>query len=230
MIRVYFITGANRGIGLEMTKQLLEKGNKVVATARDPKKANELNQLATEFSLQLKIIPLDVADQASVDRLPSLLKDYRFIDVLINNAGMYEDRSSFASLDFGDLIQAFNTNTLGAMRVTRSLMSYLMGAEMGKVIHISSQMGSIKDNSSGGSYSYRMSKAALNMFNKSFSVDYPELISVVMHPGWVQTDMGGANARTPVQESVQGLLNYIEVFTERDSGCFVDFRGKSIEW
>ena len=116
------------------------------------------------------------------------------------------------------------------MRVTRALLPNLRMAKAPKVINITSRMGSIDDNTSGGYYGYRMSKTALNMFNSSFSREFKDILAVVMHPGWVKTDMGGPSAPTEIYDSVKGLLSVINSLSLKDSGRFVDFRGEGIKW
>ena len=138
--------------------------------------------------------------------------------------------SPFAELATKDLVKMFDVNAVGAVRVTQSLLPALLKSERPIVANISSKMGSISDNTGGGHYGYRMSKAAMNMFNKSLAVDFPKLIAVCFHPGWVQTEMGGKAAPTSVGESVSGLGELIDKLEPKHSGRFFDFNGEELPW
>jgi NAD(P)-dependent dehydrogenase (short-subunit alcohol dehydrogenase family) len=152
------------------------------------------------------------------------------VDVLINNAGVKGKRQPLAELDFEDAIRTIDTNALGAVRVTRALLPNLFRGEGKRVAHISSGLGSIADNTTGDAYAYRMSKAALNMASRSMAVDLrgEGIISVVLNPGWVKTDMGGPSAPTEVEESVRRMLGIINGLTLEQSGSFIDYRGHTI--
>lgn len=228
MGRTYLVTGANRGIGLEFARQILDGGDEVIATARKPEEAKQLKELTCDA---LTILPLDVTSQESVDGLAKSVAS-RTIDVLINNAGISNWSENIASLDIGDVQRVFEVNVKGPIRVTKAVLPMLMKGNDPVIAHITSKMGSIEDNSSGGSYSYRISKAALNMFNKSLSQDdhTSGVTCVVLHPGWVQTDMGGSNARITPSESVAGLLKVIRGLKTGDSGKFYDYAGEEIPW
>lgn len=219
------ITGANRGIGLEYARQFAEKGYQVVGTARDPSDAKELAAVAD------RVEQLDVTDAASVAALATRLRDVP-IDLLVNNAGIF-DRSDVTvdKVDFGMMEQTFAVNTLGPLRVTQALLPNLRAGKRRTVVNMSSHLGSI-EKSNGRWYAYRASKAALNQINKILSVELaPEgFICVVLHPGWVRTDLGGANATYSPQESVGGLLAVIEKLGPADNGRFYDFQGKPIPW
>ncbi|GAC1351502.1 MAG: SDR family oxidoreductase [Polyangiales bacterium] len=155
------------------------------------------------------------------------------VDLLINNAGVMGKRTqSLEDLDLDDVMKTFSINALGAIRVSRALLPRIRESDTRKIAHVTSQMGSIGDNSSGGAYAYRMSKAALNMASKSMAVDLRQekVMSVVLNPGWVKTDMGGDQAPTSLSDSVRGMLRVIDSITLEKSGEFFDFRGTSIEW
>lgn len=225
------ITGANRGIGLELTRQSLEAGNRVSATARDPQSAKELQGLAQKHQSQLKVFACDVTDDTQVIRLKLDLKAQGAIDVLINNAGMYaQEENDFSALDLKKVEQTLETNTLAPMRITQALFTLLEKSKKPKLACISSLMGSIADNTSGGSYGYRMSKTALNMFLKTFAVNHPQIVTLALHPGWVQTRMGGSSAPTTSEESARGLLKVIHSAEVAQSGRFFDFEGDEIPW
>ncbi len=152
------------------------------------------------------------------------------IDVLINNAGIYGRAHGLEALELKQVEEVLLTNAVAPMRVTRALIPSLKKARQPKVVHITSLMGSIADNESGGSYGYRMSKAALNMFSKTLSVDFPEFISLVIHPGWVKTDMGGKDAPLEIRDSARGILTVIEKSTPQHSGRFFDYEGEELPW
>ena len=219
------VTGANRGLGLEFTRQLQAKGYKVIATARNPMKAAELKATGA------RVEQLDVASQASVDALAKGLKGVP-IDILINNAGMaIREDSSLDTLDFDAMERTFQVNSLGPLRVTQALLPNLEAGREKIIINITSRLGSI-ELSTGGLYSYRTSKTALNQINKIMSVELAPrgFTSVVLHPGWVQTDMGGAGATLTIPESITGMLTVIDGLTIEKSGKFYDFSGEELPW
>ncbi len=219
------ITGANRGIGLQIARHMSQRGDRVVATARNPDAADELR------SLDVRVEPLDVTNADQVAELAAALQPGAF-DVLLNNAGVGVRGQPLGNLDFDKMLRFFDTNAVGAMRVTEALLPHLRRGKARKVMHLTSLMGSISDNTSGGSYAYRASKAALNMLNRSLSIDLAEegFICAVLHPGWVQTNMGGAAAPTPVRESAAGLVHLIDGLGHDDNGGFFDFTGKELPW
>jgi NAD(P)-dependent dehydrogenase (short-subunit alcohol dehydrogenase family) len=230
MKKTYIITGTSRGIGLELTQQLLKAGNSVYALARDPEKSKPLTSLKTQFSDQIRIYAVDVKSDEQIAAFTKELGKNTPVDVLINNAGMYGEGADLKDISFDTTMDTFLTNTIAPMRVTRALLPNLEKSQNPKVVHITSLMGSIHDNSSGGYYGYRMSKAALNMFSKSFSIDFKKITSLVVHPGWVQTDMGGPDAPTQPHESAKGIISVIEKATLKDSGKFFDFEGDELPW
>ncbi len=222
MTKTVFITGAGRGIGLEFTKILLSQGHKVVATSRT---------LTPELkALPCETMGLDISSDLSDLKERAARLFPQGLDLLINNAGMLVQEDSFDKLDLNEVIKSFNVNAVGSMRVTQALLPALLKSNQAVVANVTSRMGSIDDNTSGKYYSYRMSKAALNMFNKSFSIDFPQITSVVLHPGWVQTRMGGASAPIQPADSAQSLLKIISGLTRKESGRFFDYDGKPIAW
>lgn len=219
------ITGANRGLGLEYAQQFAAKGYAVIGTARNPAKAEALSKVAD------RVEQLDVADADSVAALAKRL-DGVAIDILINNAGIFERQDvSIDAVDFEMMERTFAVNTLGPLRVTQALLPNLRAGHRKLIVSMSSQLGSI-ENSNGRWYAYRASKSALNQFNKIWSVELgPEgFTCVVVHPGWVRTDMGGPNATYGTEESVTGLVSVIEGLSKEDNGRFYDFQGKPISW
>lgn len=228
-----FVTGANRGIGLEFCQQLLHQSDvtRIVATTRDPdgEGSAALRKLAANHDGRLKLVPLDVSLDGSVKQLPSHLKSEGPFDWVINNAGVYlNPGDSFRSFDFQAFRDSFEINTLGPYKVLQAIAPLLKTGS--RIANISTLMGSLTDNTSGGSYAYRSSKAALNMLNKSFSLDHSEYISIVLHPGWVQTDMGGPNALITTRASVSGMIRVISGLTPTHSGQFLDYEGHTLPW
>jgi NAD(P)-dependent dehydrogenase (short-subunit alcohol dehydrogenase family) len=216
------ITGASRGIGAEFVRVLLAEGHEVHAVSRNPDRL-----AAASKEKNLKIHEIDLENVAGPDRLCRALEE-RKIDLLVNNAGMYAGADELAKLQMEDVRLSFEVNTLIPIRVCQALAPCF--ANGAKVAQITSLMGSIADNGSGGAYAYRMSKAALNMFNKCFAIERKDLISVVLHPGWVQTEMGGKNAPTTPRASVAGMLKVIAKLGSGDSGKFFDFEGEELPW
>ncbi len=225
------VTGANRGIGLEFVRQYLARGESVVAAAREPAKAEALRSLEKEHEGRLRVLACDVGDDASVAAFARALGDVA-VDVLVNNAGARDEWSSLEAMSTDEALRVYSINALGPVRVTRALLPNLLKSGVRKVAHLSSGMGSISDNTSGGAYAYRMSKAALNMASRSMAVDLRDrdVVSVVFNPGWVKTDMGGSSAPVAVEDSVRALIGRIDGLTLADSGTFLDWKGKSYGW
>ena len=219
------ITGANRGIGLELARQYAAAGWQVIGTARNPDSADELR------SLEIQILQLDVTDQESVDRLADALGNHS-IDVLINNAGILPMAVSITDIDMDAFNRTLAVNTVGPVRVTRALLPYLRQGTLKKIINVSSNLGSLANNTEGRFYGYRESKAALNMFTRSLAAELrtEQFICISLHPGWVQTDMGGANATLTVQDSVSGIREVVEGLKPADNGTFWSHDGTQLPW
>jgi NAD(P)-dependent dehydrogenase (short-subunit alcohol dehydrogenase family) len=223
------ITGTNRGIGLEFVRQYAQDGWHVFACCRAPENATDLQALAEAHS-NIQILSLDVADFKQIDALALHLKDEK-IDVLINNAGIYPD-SRMGDVNTDDWLDAFKVNSMAPLKMAEAFTSHIAKSQLKKIATMSSKMGSIDDNTSGGSYIYRSSKVAANMVMKSLSIDLKSFgISVVtLHPGWVLTEMGGPNALIDTKTSVSGLRRVIENLTLNTTGQFVAYDGKAINW
>ncbi len=221
----WLITGANRGIGLELARRAREEGQRLIVTARKPKEASELAALGVD------VRALDVASDESVSALARDLAGVP-IDVLVNNAGVMGRSVPFESIDTAEILRTIDINALGALRVTRALLPNLRLGRGRKVAQMTSKMGSIADNTSGGAYAYRMSKAALNMMNKSLALDLSSegFVCLVLHPGWVRTKMGGTNAPLEPSESASGLYEVIANAKSSANGSFLDWRGEQIPW
>jgi NAD(P)-dependent dehydrogenase (short-subunit alcohol dehydrogenase family) len=223
------ITGTNRGIGLEFVKQYAQDGWRVLACCRDPEHATDLQALSKVHS-NIQMLSLDVADFKQIDALALQLKEEK-IDVLINNAGIYPD-SHMGDVNAEDWLNAFKVNAMAPLKMTEAFTSHVSKSQLKKIATMSSKMGSIDDNTSGGSYIYRSSKVAGNMVMKSLSIDLkPFGIAVVtLHPGWVLTEMGGPNALIDTKTSVSGLRKVIESLTLSTTGQFIAYDGKAIKW
>lgn len=216
------ITGAGRGIGREFARQYEAGGWRVVATCRDPSK----------YDLEGEVYPLDVTDPASIAALHGELNG-EGIDLLINNAGIYGPRgAALGSIDYSAWEDVLKTNVLGPVRVAEAFADMVGRSDLKIMVFISSKMGSIGDNTSGGGYIYRSSKTALNMAVASLSVDLSGrgIICLLFHPGWVNTDMGGASAPIDAAASVAGMRAVIDRATPADSGRFFNYDGKQLPW
>lgn len=220
------VTGANRGIGLEFVKQLRARGqgHTVLATARDPDDATELRKAASE------VFQLDQTIQKSVDSLARKLEG-RAIDLLINNGAMGGGNGTIDDLDLDELDQFFKTNAVGPIRVLKALLPNLRKGSGKTVVNISTVMSSIA-NAGGGYYGYRASKAALNMLARLAAKDLEadKVMVVNLHPGWVQTRMGGEDAAISAKTSVEGMLRVIDNLTPSMRGGLYDYQGEKIPW
>lgn len=221
----YVITGTSQGIGLEFTRQVLQAGHRVLAVARPSSHLKELHELKEKYADILIIAEVDLKDERAIAKVVESASALGTVDVLINNAGIYGKNDSYQ--DFTD---SFNTNSIVPYFLTTALFAALKKSRHPKVIFISSQMGSIADNSSGGAHSYRASKAAVNMIAKGIAMDERWLTSLVFHPGWVQTRMGGGGAPVSPVDSVKGMLKIIAESDLSDSGKFQSYQGRALPW
>ncbi len=227
------VTGANRGLGLEFVKQIHAQGWRVYACCRNPSSADSLLQLAQDSGGRVTIHTLAVDNASQLSKLALELKDQP-LDLLINNAGIYSGRNGerFGMCSTDEWLKVFQVNTLAPLRVTEAFVENVAQSELKIIANITSKMGSLGDNTSGGAYMYRSSKAALNMVVKSMAHDLePQGIKVaLLHPGWVKTDMGGPNALISPQQSVAGMLKILLNLGWQDSGRFLAYDGKEIAW
>ena len=226
------ITGANRGLGLEFTRQYAADGWNVIACCRQPSLATDLDRLAGQYNT-IQVEALDIADFAQIDTLSRKLSSC-CIDVMINNAGIYGDSQAggFGQLDYQTWTKTLVINTQAPIKMAEAFLNQIKCSEKKLIVNISSLMGSIADNDSGGSILYRSSKAALNAAMKSLAIDLKnQSIGVlILHPGWVKTDMGGPNALIYAAESVSGMRVVIDGFSLQQSGGFVKYDGTSLPW
>jgi NAD(P)-dependent dehydrogenase (short-subunit alcohol dehydrogenase family) len=219
------ITGANRGLGLEFARQYAADGWQVIGTARTPADASELRALSVD------ILPLDVTSQQSVDAFSAALKG-QTVDLLINNAGIFPRVGNVAGISIEDYDRTLAVNLLGPVRVTRALLPNLQDSKLKTIVNISSQLGSIGLNTGGNFYGYRESKAALNMFSRTLAMELAKdgFTVVALHPGWVQTDMGGKNAPLTPEKSVSGMRSVIDGLTPAASGTYLSYEGEEVPW
>ena len=228
----YLITGANRGLGLELTRQLVARGDTVIACCREPLKADALKAIDGE---RLSVYALDVSDPKAIASLPGQLAvDGVAVDVLINNAGLAAADEAFGEFDAATMANVLRINAVAPMLVTQALTPLLeKSAAQAKVVYITSGLGSIAQ-AEGLVFglSYGMSKAALNMGGKKLAAELTGrgIASVLLHPGWVQTDMGGTSAPLQAPESIRGMLAVIDKLTVADGLRYVTYEGKPLPW
>lgn len=228
------ITGASRGLGLEYVRQWLARGHRVFALARDPAGSPDLAELAGRHPGTLTPVTCDVADDASVARAGAAVEGVvDGLETVINNAGVMGERRDPDDLDLAEVRDHFEVNALGPLRIVRAFLPLLRGGRpVRRLVHMTSLMGSVADNRSGDAYAYRMSKAALNMASRSLAIDLAgdEIVSVVLHPGWVRTRMGGRSAPLGVETAVGDLIRTIEGLDLGKSGGFYDREGAPLPW
>jgi NAD(P)-dependent dehydrogenase (short-subunit alcohol dehydrogenase family) len=216
------ITGASRGIGAALAVVLAERGHEVIRTMRKPAPGDTGG----------RVLALDVSDGESIAALAAALADQP-LDVLVNNAGIFGYRGAgLGKIDDTVWHEVFATNVIGAYRVTEALLPQLRAGRERKIVTVSSRMGSMGANTSGGEYIYRSSKAAVNAVMRSLAVDLAReaFIVALAHPGWVRSDMGGANAAIDARTSAVGLARLIEDLSPEQSGGFFNYDGTALVW
>jgi NAD(P)-dependent dehydrogenase (short-subunit alcohol dehydrogenase family) len=224
-----FISGANRGLGLEFARQYSADGWQVIGGCRDPDKAAALAAIAG-----VEVVRLDVADEASIASVAQAL-DGRKLDVLLNNAGIYgstvgDAEQRLETMDPAVWRAVLDTNVIAPFLLTRALLPNL---EAGSIVGIlSSELGSIANNSFGEIYGYRSSKAAVNMVGRSLSLDLrpKAIIVLLLHPGWAHTEMGGPHAPVDPVDSIAGLRRVLAAATPESSGRFLAWDGREMPW
>lgn len=225
------VTGANRGLGLALVQVLLARGERVVACCRQPGRANALNALAGEHPNRLHLLPLDLARPASIRELTAELGLVcERLDLLVNNAGLLVTGERFGSLDPEALDASFRTNAMGPLLVTEALAGRL--TDGARVLNLSSVMGSISQVTEFRAPSYCISKAAQNMATVQLARALAPrgIVVAAVHPGWVQTDMGGPRATVSAEDSAAGILALADRLTVEDSGRFLDYQGNALAW
>jgi NAD(P)-dependent dehydrogenase (short-subunit alcohol dehydrogenase family) len=234
------ITGAGRGLGLELAQQYAKAGWRVCAGVRNPAVTPELNAAAAASGGKLTVHKLDVGDHASIDALASELAGHP-IDVLINNAGTMGEQSvvdkgtpmqRFGQSDYADWMQQFRINVFGPMKMAEAFVTHVAASEQKKIVTLTSVIGSIGANNFGGLYGYRSSKAAANAVMKSMSLDLARkgIIATALHPGWVRTGIGGPKGELDVTTSIAGLRQVIESLSKETAGKFLQYDGKELPW
>ncbi len=225
------ITGVNRGLGLEFIKQYSQAGWKVIGTCRDLGSAVEASALA-DVATNIELYPLEVTSAEAIDGLADALKG-RAIDHLVLNAGVMAERAQvMGELEQEAFVQAMSVNTVGPALMIQAFRPHVAASDRKLMVGMSSILGSIAGNSDGGLYSYRASKAGLNAVVKSAASDLAGqgITVVAMHPGWVQTDMGGDAATITTGVSINGMLKVFDGLTPADSGRFLSYDGSELPW
>lgn len=227
------ITGANRGLGLELVRQYAADGWTVHACCRNPENAGSLLAMADHAGSLVHVHRLDVTHGIEREILAAQLQDHP-LDILLNNAGVSGgwNQQGFGDTSPGRWEKVFMTNTIAPLLLMEAFLTPLTRSEHKLIANMSSKMGSMADNASGGSYLYRSSKAALNAVTVSAARDLaPQGITVVaLHPGWVRTDMGGPSGELSVTTAVAALRRNLSALTQADSGRFIDIDGTDIPW
>ncbi len=232
MTNTILITGANRGIGLELTKQYVDVGWRVIACCRRPDKAQTLERVRSAHAEQVSIHKLDVTNSEQIKALAASIGAAP-IDVLLNNAGIYGQRdATLGNTNEDQWLETFRVNTIAPIKVMELFVDAVAASKHKVFASITSKMGSIADNTSGGSYVYRSSKAALNAAMKSAAHDLRDrgVSVVVIHPGWVQTDMGGPSALLSVEQSAKSICELLGQISIKDTGKFFNYDGTVIPW
>jgi NAD(P)-dependent dehydrogenase (short-subunit alcohol dehydrogenase family) len=221
------ITGANRGLGLEMAKQYSADGWQVIACCREPAKADALQKLKNN----IQILQLDVSDAHNIKDLSRHIGNQP-IDILLNNAGVLPEDQAFGTVQAELLIDTFKVNTVAPFILAEVLLKNIAASDLKIIANMSSVMGSIAENSSGGHYAYRSTKAALNAITKSMAIDLKAqgIKVVVLHPGWAQTDMGGPQATLAAADSVKSIRKVLSNLRPADSGYFIRYDGSQLTW
>ena len=227
------ITGANRGLGLELVQQLAGRGDRVFAGCRSPDKTLTIEALVEKFPRQVTILPLDVTNQLSIEKSIELVEaEVDAMDILINNAGIHMGDEPLSKVKADVLLKTIQINAVGALLIARKFAGLLKKGQCPKLINISSRGGSISLMDQFRGYGYSGSKAAMNMFTRCLSLD-PEtagITFIALHPGWVRTDMGGPDAHLTTAESAKGVLQVIEALTPGDNGKFFAWEGNEFPW
>jgi len=227
-IRVVFVTGANRGIGLEYVRQMVEREYFVFAGYRSEARSRDLLAMAKKKD-NLEAVTVDVIDAKQLEQVRDIISD-RFgrLDMLVNNAGIQIKYDNVIDdIEPDEIVENFRVNVVGPFLTAKILRPLLAKGSKPIIVNITSQMGSIEQ-ASGNAVPYRISKAALNMLTKNQAVSYAEdgIIAVALHPGWVRTDMGGSSAPLSPRDSVAGMLQVIDGLKGRDSGRFFGYDGR----
>lgn len=232
------ITGANRGLGYEFTRQYLDDGWRVIGACRKPGDADALTELGKQFP-RLQTVAIDVRDHATIDRAAEQFRDQP-IDVLVNNAGIFgpsnavegDQGQNFGHIDYDAWAEVLNVNSIAPIKMAEAFVGNVSLGDQKKIVTISSGMGSIADTGTGGHFAYRTSKSAVNMAMATLAdtLSAQGIIVVMLCPGWCRTDMGGDAAPNDPADSVSRMRELIAQFTQEDSGTFTHHSGKRLPW
>ena len=233
-MQTILITDANRGIGLELTRQLLKDGTRIFASCRAPERADDLNKLAEQHPDRVTVLQLDVNDEASIEAaVKAVAAETDALDLLINNAGIGGDDHGriLGQLTSAEVSHVITTNAVGPLILSQACRDMLKKGDNPRVVMISSGLGSLQ-RTGGTSYAYRMSKAAMNMAARVLAFDsaMDRITTVTVNPGWVQTDMGGPNAALAPEQSGGALRKLINHLTPADNGKFFQYDGSELPW
>lgn len=230
-MKTMLITGASRGLGLELIKQYASEHWQVIACCRQPGQANELTALAEQYP-SISIEQVDILQEVDIQRLAEKYKQQP-IDLLFMNAGAYGPKGyGFDDISTEEWLNVLHVNSVAPFIFIKYFLKQVIQSELKQIALMSSKMGSIADNGSGGSYIYRSSKAALNAAAKSLAIDLAgdNVKVAIIHPGWVKTRMGGPNALIDTQTSIKGIKQLLENLSLENSGSFVAYDGQLIPW
>jgi NAD(P)-dependent dehydrogenase (short-subunit alcohol dehydrogenase family) len=227
------ITGANRGLGLELVRQCLARGDRVFAGCRQPAQANDLQSLARTYPAQLTVLTLDVTERESLEASREIVREQvQGLEVLLNNAAVHLGDETITNVSAKALLRTFQVNAVGPVLVAQCYLDLLKAGDAPQLVNISSEAGSISRMTSHRGYAYYASKAALNMFTRALAFDrnLSGIIVVSLHPGWVRTDMGGPNAHLSPEESARGILQVSDGLGNEDNARFYTFAGEEYPW
>ncbi|MDX2137826.1 MAG: SDR family oxidoreductase [Chloroflexota bacterium] len=227
------ITGANRGIGLEMAAHLARRGDVVFAGCRTPKTADDLHVLAERYPGHVHIVTLDVADEASIAASVGQVAAHTdALDLLVNNAAIVNREERLHTLTYEQIVATFSVNTFGPVLMFKHYHDLLKRGTRPVAVSITSEYSSLTDKQDGDLYMYCASKAALNMFTRTFAFDVAQdgIIAFIIDPGWVRTRMGGADADLSTDETVTGMLRLIDNATPADRGACYRWNGDTLAW
>lgn len=235
MSQTILITGANRGIGLALTRELLAQGHSVIAAARNPEGGRALNALELKYGALFYSLKMDVnSDESVVGAAELLAKEVPAIDVLVNNAAVFPENGneSINDLNLQLFRDAFETNVVGVVRVTRAFIPMLEKGKKPRVVNISSGAGSVASKNDHGYYVYSASKAALNMVTRAMASELRgnDICMVALTPGWVKTDMGGPNAPLTAEESARAIAKTITELTMKQTSQFIERNGAEVSY
>lgn len=232
--KYFLVTGASRGLGLELTKGSLFSGNKVFALTQESSDHSKLSALSKEFPDSLFICIANYSDERQMKRIATFIaKETDHLDVIINNAAVLIKDESILSLNKEQLLDTFFVNTVIPVEIVKLSLPFLKKSQTPKVINISSNSGvTARVKSFNGLYSYKTSKSALNMLTRimAFELDKEGIPVIAVEPGWMRTDMGGAAATNSPADSAAGILRVVQGLTKTDSGSFLNNNGDKLNW